>query len=280
MKIAVLYIGLGRYTVFWKGFYESCEKFFLTEHDKTYFVFTDNEKLMFEDNENVVKIYQEHLKFPYATLLRFDMFNKIKDRLKEFDYIFFLNGNMVFVDYAQEECLPKDENDGLVVGVLQDLSAFKNPDKLLYERNPLSKAYIPYGQGKYYFQGGLNGGKTEKYLEMIDILSKAIKQDLDNGVIAVSNDESHINKYMLDKNPLILSPDYMYSNQGNMEKYKKSKKIILIEKREPKWGGIDYLRGLNDEPIKGFEAVICQMVLFFKKQYRLYLRKFILSLQK
>ncbi|MEI8390615.1 MAG: family 6 glucosyltransferase [bacterium] len=275
MKIAVLYIGLGRYTVFWEGFYKSCEQFFLPKHEKTYFVFTDNESLMFEKESNVVKIHQENLKFPYATLLRFEMFSRIRTQLKEFDYIFFLNGNMEFVDFVNEECLPTKENDGLVAGLLLARRFFNNPDRLPYERNPLSNAYIPYGKGTHYLQGGLNGGMADEYLEMIDKLNVAIKEDLANGIIAVVNDESHLNKYLLDKNPLILEPNYMYSDQAFMEEYKKNKKIVVLNKQEPKWGGMDYLRGKRDKPIVGFEAFICSIILFFKKQYRVYVNKFL-----
>ena len=33
-RIAVLYIATGRYIVFWKNFYKSCEKYFLKDYQK------------------------------------------------------------------------------------------------------------------------------------------------------------------------------------------------------------------------------------------------------
>lgn len=36
-KIAILYIALGRYGVFWKDFYRSCEKYFLSDCKKHIF---------------------------------------------------------------------------------------------------------------------------------------------------------------------------------------------------------------------------------------------------
>lgn len=39
-KVAILYIALGRYTVFWDEFYESAEKHLLNA-DKHYFIWTD-----------------------------------------------------------------------------------------------------------------------------------------------------------------------------------------------------------------------------------------------
>ena len=42
MKIAIIYIGIGRYTVFWDEFYKSCEKNFIRNAQKHYFYFTDS----------------------------------------------------------------------------------------------------------------------------------------------------------------------------------------------------------------------------------------------
>lgn len=44
--------------------------------------------------------------------------------------------------------------------------------KFTYDRNPESSAYIPNGQGQYYFMGGINGGETSAYLEMWKIKSE------------------------------------------------------------------------------------------------------------
>ena len=41
MKIAILYICTGRYAQFFHDFYQSAKQYFLTDEDKTFFVFTD-----------------------------------------------------------------------------------------------------------------------------------------------------------------------------------------------------------------------------------------------
>ena len=42
MKIAILYIGIGRYIEFFEDFYKSCEQYFFPQIEKEYFLFTDN----------------------------------------------------------------------------------------------------------------------------------------------------------------------------------------------------------------------------------------------
>ena len=81
--VAVLYIATGRYTVFWKYFYESAEKYLLNNCLKHYFVFTDNsEDIAGKSRGNVTCIQQNKLGWPFDTLMRFDIFLSIKGRVK------------------------------------------------------------------------------------------------------------------------------------------------------------------------------------------------------
>ena len=116
LKIAILYICTGKYDVFWKEFYRSCEQYFLPNSNKNYFVFTDSKELYDEkNNDKIVKIYQEKLGWPYDTLMRFDLFSRIENKLAEFDYIFFLNANVVFLKTVEESSLFNNDNDLFVV---------------------------------------------------------------------------------------------------------------------------------------------------------------------
>ena len=105
-KIAILYIVTGRYTAFWNDFYKTCEKYFLPDHDKHYFVFTDAEKLKYEENNNITKIYQKKLDWPYAVLEKYRMFLSIKETLKDYDYVIVFNANTKFLKKVGEEFLP------------------------------------------------------------------------------------------------------------------------------------------------------------------------------
>ena len=47
MEIGILYIAIGKYVAFFNDFYKTCEKYFLVDTPKTYFVFTDQPFLEF-----------------------------------------------------------------------------------------------------------------------------------------------------------------------------------------------------------------------------------------
>lgn len=248
MKIACLYIATGRYTVFWKDFYLSAKKYLLTPPrvQKDFFVFTDNEHIDFEENADVFKIYQKKLGWPYDTMMRFDMFLTQEEKLKEYDYIYFFNANMEFVAPVGDEFLP--DESGLVMGLHPGYYG-KKPDEYPYDRNPKSTAYIPYGQGKHYVQGCLNGGTSEAYLKLCHECSKMVHTDLDNNVIPKFHDESVLNKYVLDKNPLILDCRYLYPEGKNLRPFKKDIRILIRDKSDPKYGGHAWLRGETDTKI-------------------------------
>ena len=96
------------------------------------------------------------------------------------DYCFFLNANALFVrPVLEEEVLPGFEEDYLV-GLSWSLGTGRNPDAFPYDRNPASTAYIPLGQGRIYYQGGLIGGSCQAFLAMTNELAFTIDQDAGN----------------------------------------------------------------------------------------------------
>jgi hypothetical protein len=233
MNIGILIICTGKYNVFFKDLYESSEKFFLKNHKKTYYTFTDS--VTFE-NENIIKIHQESLGWPNNTLKRFEMFNKISDKLIKEDYIFFLNVNMMFVDDVGDEVLPKYEN-GFLMGVNHP-GYFNSPkESFTYERRPESVFYIPINEGNYYYQGCFNGGSSEEFLKMSKILDDMINVDLSNGIIPVWHDESALNWYYLNKTPLLMESSYAYPEDWIIPFNKK-----IIQKNKANYGGHDHLR--------------------------------------
>jgi hypothetical protein len=234
MKIAILYICTGKYEIFWKDFYISAQKNFLPNHEKHYFVFTDAKSIYKQNQSEISVIPQKKLGWPYDTLMRFKMFLKVKEELRTFDYIFFLNANAEILDTVDESILnPKYDYIGAKHPVYWD----KENKDFIYDRNPKSLACIPQGQGEFYYMGSFNGGKSEKYIKLIEELSANIDKDLKNKVIAIWHDESHLNSYFLDKNVLALSPEYTWAERMNLP-FKK--RILLRDKK--KWGGHNSLR--------------------------------------
>jgi hypothetical protein len=233
-KIGILYICTGRYSLFFKQFYESSENFFMKDHEKTYYVFTDDSNI--KESHNVKIINQPFLGWPYDTMKRFHMFNSIKNKLLNEDYLFFFNANMRFFDYVNEEIIPKKENDFLV-GVNHPGFYASPKEHFPYERRINSLFYIPLTDGKYYYQGCFNGGKSDNFLEASKTLSIMIDKDFENDIIPIYHDESALNWYFKDKNPLLMSPSYAYPESWSLPL-----KRIIVQIDKAKVGGYDYLR--------------------------------------
>lgn len=231
MKVAVLYVGIGKYINFWNGFFLSCEQFFLTKAKKQYFVFTNAEHFPFDTIKNVKSIYQEDEGWPGNTLFRYRFFMRIVDELKEYDYIYFFNGNVLFLTpvSVDEFCPPEDQL--LVVGhhYYWDKSCYE----YAYDRNEKSLAYIPYGEGKHYVCGGINGAKSKKYIDFIKEMYKRIEEDNANGVVPLWHDESHINRYIIDyPSIMLLPPAYCYPEIVANPNISGIRRIICRDKRK------------------------------------------------
>jgi hypothetical protein len=235
--IGILYICTGKYQYFWEKFYSSSEKKFLPNLSKKYFVFTDKPWKYWFRYSNVVVVYTPKTKWPFSTLLRFKYFVSSKKKLQNTKYLYFFNANIIFQDIIGFNFLP---------GLNDDFVAVKHPgfyDKssieFTYERNPNSTAFIPEGEGNYYFMGGVNGGKTKEFLNMCEQLYKNINIDLQNGLIALWHDESHLNCFFNQNihRVKVLDPDYGFPEDWNIPF---EPKILILDKA--KFGGHKFLR--------------------------------------
>jgi hypothetical protein len=164
------------------------------------------------------------------------MFNKIKDKLSEYDYIYFFNVNMLVTKEVGEEVLPNESNNYLM-GVNHPGFYNKQKEEFPYERNSNSQCFIPLNEGNYYFQGCFNGGRSKEFLEMSEILQNKTDIDIKNGIIPIFHDESMLNWYYKDKNPLLLPSDYAYPEMWSIPF-----KRIIIQRDKQNYGGHEYLR--------------------------------------
>lgn len=224
MNIAILYICTGKYSAFFQDFYNSCENFFLRNHTKEYFVFTDQTNHTHYKNVNI--IYQKDLGWPGNTLFRFKMFNSITDRLINFDYIYFFNANTLFLEEITDSEFIPSINDSYLIG-LSWQHIYQNKNKFPYERNSKSKAFIPINEGTYYFQGGILGGRKLEFLKMSNILAQNIDNDYSNNIIAINHDESHLNYYLKNIKIKVLNAHYGRPEEHN---FPPNPKIIFRDK--------------------------------------------------
>lgn len=246
-KVGILYICTGKYSVFWREFYSSVKKYFLPDAEKELFVWTDADEI-FQDEKNDSSLhcfYQECEKWPYPTLNRFSFFLREEALLSKTDYLIFMNGNLrVDQEILSGEILPEKEEE-LFVTLHPGFYALPL-EEFTYEDNPESLAYVKKGEGKHYFAGGFNGGRTEAYFRMIKTLHDRITEDLNNDIIAIWHDESHLNRYMIDQPEdkyRILCPSYLYPEGWSIPFEEK-----ITVRNKDKYGGHDFLRNERKGP--------------------------------
>lgn len=205
-RIAIIFIGTGKYINYFSNYYDSCEKYFLTNSNKTYFCFTDAE---FEGEvpENIHIVPIEHENWPYSTLKRFHTILNEKNNLVNFDYVIYLDADMLVKEEILEEEILSEKD---FIGVYHP-GFYKKDQPMPYERRKISKACVDKDE-RIYFQGCLWGGKSKSVLELCEIISKNIDIDLEKEIIAEWHDESHLNKFFIDNldKVHILNPEYAF----------------------------------------------------------------------
>jgi histo-blood group ABO system transferase len=220
-KVGLLIVATGRYIEFAKPLINSAKKHFLTDHEVTYFVFTDSPPL---DMENVVTIPHEQVGWPYDSMMRFYTYAKHKDLLQKQDYLFACDADMLFVSNVSSKILSTS------VATLSP--GFVN-QRGSYETNPLSCACVLPTEGEHYFAGGFYGGKASEVLKLCQINSDNIDRDLRRGIIAVWHDESHLNRYFIDHPPTrILTPAYCYPESWNLPY---PKRLLALDKNHSEY---------------------------------------------
>lgn len=226
---------------------ESAKKFFLKGHQVDFFVWTDidfnenighqitqswkamnvnphslerlpemiNSTLRVKDSINVIP--QEPAEWPLPTLHRYHLFLREEEKLKDYDYIFYCDADMLFVAPVGDEILGED-----LTAAQMPMYATKRGLIPPYEPNPESSAFIPRpgrvsnknGRKMFeplYFAGGFQGGRSEKFIEAMQVMKANIDKDFSNNYIAIWNDETHWNKYCFSNPPsVVLSPSYVY----------------------------------------------------------------------
>jgi histo-blood group ABO system transferase len=224
MKICILTIATNKYLQFVEKLYSDISEKFIPEAEINCLLFTDHEV---ETSDNV-RVHQiDHEPWPVPTLKRYNYFVKEKDFILEHDYCFYLDADMRIDAPVGEEILSD------LVATMHPYQSFHSITEMSYDRNPKSLAYVPYGEGKTYYAGGFNGGKTEVFMRMAEHIANNVNKDLENGVVALWHDESHMNRYLIDNPPTIsLDPNYCFAEEfiGSSQYPYKDPKIIALKK--------------------------------------------------
>ncbi|MCL4229889.1 hypothetical protein KJZ61_04365 [Candidatus Dependentiae bacterium] len=194
-KVGLCVVATGKYTCFIPSLLQSARKFFCTNHEVTYFIFTDG--VIEDDGRDVVVLPHDRFGWPYDTMFRYYAYWDHRSYLQDMDYIFACDADMLFVD------LVGDEIFGSLVGTLHPGYIDKRGT---YEIRRKSTACVLQSEGEYYFAGGFYGGVSDCFFKMIYNLIGMMESDLEQGIVAVWHDESYLNRYFVDHKPSLILP--------------------------------------------------------------------------
>lgn len=258
MRIAVTYICTGKYEIFWEKFYETCEKHFYPGHEKAYFVFTDSERVIHQKRSNVRVYYQAKSGWPYDTLLRYNWFCTVQDHLAEFDYCYYVNANSEFLKDVTEDKIPfPTEEKPLVLSIHPRFYDDELGETFHPERNPASLACVLPGTKCRSHCGAFWGATAKQFLIMSRTLRDRTAIDLQNGIIAIWHDQSHLIKYATEVPHINIANGLV-----SYEEYADMDTCLLMFPAKAKYGGNDHLREVsNAEKIKHLPRKIYGRVL-------------------
>lgn len=226
MSILLVTIATGEmYRKFARKMFASAAIHFPEAHP---FVITDGP----EDFDNYTQVSETEPKgFPKETLFRYDTMLRCSHRFKSYDYVFYIDADMLFVDRVEDKDITAD-------GITATLHPGYVGTRGTPETNPISRAFCK--NNTAYYCGGFQGGITREYLFAMVEMATNIGRDADDGVMAVWHDESHWNRFLANNPPAkVLSPDYCYPDVPNDYYRNKwaaagmnvSPKILALEKK-------------------------------------------------
>ncbi|XP_051663576.1 globoside alpha-1,3-N-acetylgalactosaminyltransferase 1 isoform X3 [Manacus candei] len=180
-----------------------------------YYIFTDSPETMpsvqLQPGRRFVLVpIKKYSSWQEISMRRMEAINKHIAEVshREVEYLFCLDIDMVFHNPWGPETL------GDTVAAIHP-GYFSVPrNQFPYERRSSSAAYIPAGQGDFYYGGAVFGGLVRKVFEFTKTCHMTILTDKANGIMAVWQEESHLNRHFLSHKPSkVLSPEYIWDDR-------------------------------------------------------------------
>lgn len=226
-KVAVVTICLNSHYWSYLGtMIESAKKFFLKGHEVDYFTWSD---MPAEHLPGVTVFPTEPFQWPLPTLKRYHLFLKQEEILSQYDFIVYIDADMLFVSRVGDEILSND-----LIAAQHPMYAVNRNFIPPYEPNKDSMAYIPRpgriveenGKKRFeplYAAGGFQGGRSDAFIKAMKQMKEWVDTDFaKNNYVPIWNDETVWNKYLFE-NPasVFLSPSYVYPDSLNKSYYQR-----------------------------------------------------------
>ena len=210
MKIGIIIISTGeKYHKYYEKLSNTIKEKFCPEIDKKIILFTDQD---YANDENHVTVKIKHLPNPLTTLMRFHYFVMARSFMEDCNFLYYIDCDIEVVTKIEFKEVKPDSIDQIVA--VRHPWAQSKDNRWIVEDDPESTAYIENVEN--YCQGCFFGAYKDKFFELTDYCNENINKNLSNNLIARWHDESHLNKYINDKNIKILDWKYVtpYSKEN------------------------------------------------------------------
>jgi hypothetical protein len=235
-KVTLNLIATNKYTLFLDDIIQSARNMFVNDCELSFIIYTDSQDI--KDSHDIEKVSILSEPWPMPTLKRFHYFLSGREKIEKSDFSFYIDVDSIF-----RKELPLSDmiiGDKGTIGTLHPgFTLISWNPQGTPERNPRSRAYIEIGSNENYYCGGFFGADSKSFIEMSEKISKNIDLDLEDGIIAIWHDESHLNKYFMDNKPdrilgmgFSCPSEYVYGNNPT---------IVFLDK-----GGEDKKRELRN----------------------------------
>nr|XP_044987782.1 N-acetyllactosaminide alpha-1,3-galactosyltransferase-like 1 [Jaculus jaculus] len=209
ITIGLAVFSTGRFTDwYFEEFLESADKHFMVGYNVIFYIFTDDINSLPTINLSPLRTYKLFNLINYGTwpsiiIRNMENFQMvlIEHIQYEVDFVFTMDINQIFQSDFGVETL------GSSVAQLHAWWYFQKPSHLPYERRTESAAFIPFGQGDFYYHSAILGGTPHYVLAFTTHYLLGFAHDIENDLN--SPYESHLNKYLFVNKPTkLLSPEY------------------------------------------------------------------------
>ena len=258
-SIGVMTVATNIYFDYWQKMVISADERSTQSDQITFFVFTEQIQKIdaFSKTLKNVKVIGFRITpygWPDATLLRYQIFRDHYLKM-DADVLMHLDADMIFASNPWKNirrlvannqiCLIQHPGFWRNKGLSRVIFYLKNPLTIYrdlrmkislggigaWETRPQSEAFVPRKLRRMYFCGGTWFGPRRAIREMLEELSGQVSDDKKIDVIAKWHDESHLNKWAVQKSFNTSSPELCFDETYPQLK-KMTPSIIAVRKKE------------------------------------------------
>ena len=214
-KVGFVTYATGPYNSFVFDLWASIERFAFPGHDVSLFVFTDepNDPRYLAAAPRVQTRFQARLGWPFDSLGRHFLYHQNAEWFSKMDYLFSIDSDAVLVDALDDDALGERVATLTAWFFGAPRQHYTYDARLTLSGRPYSAAFISSDEGRCYFAGGLFGGTSRIFFDVLLRVITMAREDLATSPshVALWHDESYLNRVMLDTPPtVVLGPNFLY----------------------------------------------------------------------